>query len=154
MKKKIYIISIICFICDLISKLLMLKLDKTITVIPKFFYLVLVKNTGAAFSSFEGFTLFFIVIAIVVLFYIIKYINKNKLSLLEEISYSLLIGGILGNLFDRIVYNEVIDFLSFNFFGYSFPVFNLADVFICSGAFLMFIYIIREGKHEVSSRNK
>lgn len=154
MKRKIYIISIVCFICDLISKLLVLKLDKTITIVPKFFYIYLVKNTGAAFSSFEGFTLFFIVIAILVLFYIIKYINKNNLSLFEEISYSLLIGGILGNLFDRIVYNEVIDFLSFNFFGYSFPVFNLADIFICSGVFLIFICMIKEGKYEVSSRNK
>ena len=55
----------------------------------------------------------------------------------------MLIGGIIGNLFDRIVYGKVIDFLSFKFGTYSFPVFNLADTFICIGIFLLIVDFLR-----------
>ena len=56
-------------------------------------------------------------------------------------------GGILGNLFDRLFYKEVIDYLSFNFFGYSFPVFNLADIGITVGAVLLIITLLLEEKN-------
>lgn len=154
MKKQIYMVSVICFICDLVSKLLVLKLDKIITVIPNFFYIILVKNTGAAFSSLEGFTYLFIFIGIFALFYIVKYINKISLTLFEKVGYSLLIGGILGNLYDRIVYDGVIDFLSFTLFGYNFPVFNLADVFICIGVFFIFLNLVKGDINENSSGRK
>lgn len=154
MKKQIYIVSVICFICDLVSKLLVLKLDKIITVIPNFFYIILVKNTGAAFSSLEGFTYLLIFIGIFALFYIVKYINKNILTLFEKVGYSLLIGGILGNLYDRVVYDGVIDFLSFTLFGYNFPVFNLADVFICIGVFFIFLNLVKGDINENSSGRK
>ena len=67
---------------------------------------------------------------------------------------SLLIGGIVGNLFDRIFYKEVIDFLSFNIFGYMFPVFNLADTFICIGIFIIIIKLLKGEKNENSSTRK
>ena len=59
------------------------------------------------------------------------------------IGISMLIGGILGNLFDRVFYGKVIDFLSFNIFGFMFPVFNLADTFICVGVGLLIIEFLR-----------
>ena len=154
MKKRIYLVSFICFVIDLVSKLFVLNNDKVITVIPNFFNIVLVKNTGAAFSSFEGFTYVFVLMAVLVLVYLFKYVFSNTLSFLEELSYSLLIGGIVGNLFDRIVYHGVIDFLSFNIFGYDFPVFNMADVFICVGVLLMVINMIRGNENENNSRRR
>ncbi len=154
MKKRIYLVSFICFVIDLVSKLFVLNNDKVITVIPNFFNIVLVKNTGAAFSSFEGFTYVFVLMAVLVLVYLFKYVFSNTLSFLEELSYSLLIGGIVGNLFDRIVYHGVIDFLSFNIFGYDFPVFNMADVFICVGVLLMVINMIRGNGNENNSRRR
>ncbi len=154
MKKRIYLVSFICFVIDLVSKLFVLNNDKVITVIPNFFNIVLVKNTGAAFSSFEGFTYVFVLMAVLVLVYLFKYVFSNTLSFLEELSYSLLIGGIVGNLFDRIVYHGVIDFLSFNIFGYGFPVFNMADVFICVGVLLMIINMIRGNGNENNSRRR
>ncbi len=154
MKKRIYLVSFICFVIDLVSKLFVLNNDKVITVIPNFFNIVLVKNTGAAFSSFEGFTYIFVLMAVLVLVYLFKYVFSNTLSFLEELSYSLLIGGIVGNLFDRIVYHGVIDFLSFNIFGYDFPVFNMADVFICVGVLLMIINMIRGNGNENNSRRR
>lgn len=154
MKKRIYLVSFICFVIDLVSKLFVLNNDKVITVIPNFFNIVLVKNTGAAFSSFEGFTYIFVLMAVLVLVYLFKYVFSNTLSFLEELSYSLLIGGIVGNLFDRIVYHGVIDFLSFSMFGYDFPVFNMADVFICVGVLLMIINMIRGNGNENNSRRR
>ena len=57
-------------------------------------------------------------------------IKNTKLSRLEKFCYGMLIGGILGNLFDRIIYGYVIDYLSFKIINYQAPIFNLADTFI------------------------
>ena len=88
------------------------------------------------------------------LIYIDRNLLKDVKTKLDIISYSLLIGGIVGNLFDRIFYKEVIDFLSFNIFGYMFPVFNLADTFICIGIFIIIIKLLKGEKNENSSTRK
>lgn len=156
MKKKVYVLSLIFFLVDLISKLVILKIENLlpITVIKNFFYLNKVTNEGAAFSSFTGYQIILILIAIGVLIYIYKSVLKDIKTNLGTISISLLIGGILGNLFDRIVYNKVIDFLSFNIFGYMFPIFNIADTFICIGVLLLLIDYIRGEKNETRSNKK
>ena len=156
MKKKVYVLSLIFFLIDLISKLIILKIENIlpITVIKNFFYLNKVTNEGAAFSSFTGYQIVLILIAIVALIYIHKSVLKDIKTNLGAISISLLVGGILGNLFDRIVYNKVIDFLSFNIFGYMFPIFNIADTFICIGVLLLLIDYIRGEKNETRSNKK
>lgn len=144
MKKKVYIISFIIFIIDLLSKILVLGIDKTpITIINNFFYINKIFNTGAAFSLFTGNNFILIIIAIAVLIYIDRKVIEDIKSKISVISISMLIGGIIGNLFDRIVYGKVIDFLSFKFGTYSFPVFNLADTFICIGIFLLIVDFLR-----------
>ena len=80
------------------------------------------------------------------------YMNKDKLNNYKVIYYSLLIGGILGNILDRIIYKGVIDFLDFKIFGYDYPIFNLADSFIVISVILMIIEIIR-GRHGNKSRS-
>mgnify|MGYP002537867599 FL=1 len=156
MKKKVYVLSLIFFLIDLISKVIILKIENIlpITVIKNFFYLNKVTNEGAAFSSFTGYQIILILIAIVALIYIHKSVLKDIKTNLGTISISLLVGGILGNLFDRIVYNKVIDFLSFNIFGYMFPIFNIADTFICIGVLLLLIDYIRGEKNETRSNKK
>ena len=74
--------------------------------------------------------------------------NKEKLSKTENITYGMIIGGIVGNLFDRIVYGSVVDFIDFKLFGYNYPVFNLADTFIVIGIIIMVIINIRKEYHE------
>ena len=112
MKKKVYIISFIIFIIDLLSKILVLGIDKTpITIINNFFYINKIFNTGAAFSLFTGNNFILIIIAIAVLIYIDRKVIDDIKSKISVISISMLIGGIIGNLFDRIVYGKVIDFL-------------------------------------------
>lgn len=156
MKKKVYVLSLIFFSIDLISKLIILKIENIlpITVIKNFFYLNKVTNEGAAFSSFTGYQIILILIAIGVLIYIHKSVLKDIKTNLGTISISLLVGGILGNLFDRIVYNKVIDFLSFNIFGYMFPIFNIADTFICIGVLLLLIDYKINLNSVNSSKNK
>lgn len=156
MKKKIYVVSLIFFLIDLVSKRLIVSLEEKLPfcVLDNFFYLDKVSNDGAAFSMFSGYAFILVLIGIGVLFYIDRYIIKDIKSRLGKFSLAMLIGGIAGNLFDRVLYGEVIDFLSFDIFGYMFPIFNLADTFICVGVFLLIIEFIRGEKNENSSRKK
>ena len=151
MKKKIYLSSLIFIIVDFISKTLILNIKTSpIKVIPNFFYIEKVTNGGAAFSILTGGRIFFIIIGLIVLYYIDKYIIKDISTKLEIFSISMLIGGIVGNLIDRLIYGKVIDFLSFKIFGYNFPIFNLADTFICISVFLLIFSCIRGDKKWLS----
>ncbi len=151
------ILSIILFLIDQISKILvtrLLDIHSSFSVINNFFYLTYTHNTGAAFSILTGKRLLLIIISIIVILTIFYYIRKNKVvDKLEITSFSLIIGGSLGNLFDRLLRGYVIDFLDFRFFGYNFPIFNLADVFIVVGVFLIIIKTSRkEDKNANSNR--
>lgn len=154
--KKITIFSILFFIIDLVVKTIVknsIELYSSIKIIPNFFNLTYVQNTGAAFSILENNRILFIIVALIAIFFIYSYLNKiNCFSKFNIICYSLLIGGIIGNLFDRIVYGYVIDYLSFNIFGYNFPVFNLADSYIVIAVFLILLKEIKEAYGKVSSR--
>lgn len=87
----------------------------------------------------------FILVAIVLFLALYKYIEKSKISSkLEIVSLGLIMGGLVGNLVDRLLYGYVIDFLSFNMFGYSFPVFNIADIGIVSGVIILIVSSFRE----------
>ena len=153
MKRKIFFISAIFFLIDLLTKVFVKSFNHyPITIIDGFFDIDMVMNDGAAFSSFRGYQFILIIIAIFVLFYIVKSIIPDVKTRLGLVSVSLLIGGIVGNLFDRIFYGKVVDFLSFNIFGYMFPVFNFADVFICCGIVLYLIDYLRGEKHGISSK--
>lgn len=149
MKKKPYLIALFFFIIDLISKQVIIhtiSLNTSIQVINNFFYLTYVKNSGAAWSILKDERILLLIISVIVLFLINKYMNKEKLSKLEELSYGLIIGGIFGNLFDRVIYGFVIDFLDFKIFGYNYPIFNLADTFIVIGVILMLIISFRKDR--------
>ena len=111
------IISIILLCIDQISKLLVVNLltkTDSITIIKNFFYLTYINNDGAAFSILVGKRIFLILIAVLVIVMLIRYIKKNNIqNKLELVSISLIIGGSLGNLMDRVVRGYVIDFLDF-----------------------------------------
>ena len=71
----------------------------------------------------------------------------KKLEVIDDIdifTYSLLMGGIVGNLIDRIVYGYVIDYLSFKFGSYYFPIFNFADICIVVSVIIMLLRMIKE----------
>lgn len=141
--KKLTIYSIVLFVIDLVTKILItnfMRVGDQIKIIPNFFSIMYVRNTGAAFSILENSRFFFIIAGILVLIFIYLFLVRNKtLNMYLIICYSMLIGGIIGNLYDRIVYGYVVDFLSFNIFGYYFPVFNIADSFIVISIILLII---------------
>lgn len=156
MKKKVIIYSFIIVIIDLISKLVIdkvLKINETISVIDNFFSITKVFNRGASFSMFIGYRLLFILIGIITIVVLFKYLNKFKINKRNIVAFSLLIGGIIGNLIDRVIYGYVIDFLDFTIFNYDAPIFNIADTCICIGAFLLLYAIIKkEDINEIDSK--
>lgn len=105
------------------------------------FNLVLVHNTGAAFSFLHDAggmqRWLFSIIAIVASVWIISLLRKHASQFLFSLALSLILGGALGNLIDRIAYGYVIDFLHFHLEEHYFPAFNVADSAITCGAFLM-----------------
>lgn len=151
------IISIILLCIDQISKLLVVNLltkTDSITIIKNFFYLTYINNDGAAFNILVGKRIFLILIAVLVIVMLISYIKKNNIqNKLELVSISLIIGGSLGNLMDRVIRGYVIDFLDFKIFNYNFPIFNLADTFIVIGVILLLLKEIRK-ENNLDSRNK
>lgn len=152
--KKIGIISLIVIIIDRILKVLVTNnfvLNVRNKIIDGFFYITNCHNEGAAFSLFSGNVLFLIFITLIVLFLIYRTINKENVNKIGILAYGLLLGGILGNLYDRIFYGYVIDYLDFNILGYNYPIFNFADMCIVIGIILILIF---GGKNGNSSRNK
>ena len=145
--KKIGVVTLITLIIDQITKGLIatnLKITDTISVIPNFFRLTYLQNTGGAFSILTDHVLvllLFTVVFLLVFYYIIK--NKKDWDLLSIITYGSLLGGILGNFIDRIRLGYVVDFLDFNIGNYHYPVFNIADIGITIGIILLIYAIIR-----------
>ena len=98
---------------------------------------------------FSGNRLMLIGTSIAVLIFMIYSIHTMKnLSKIEEILFGILIGGIIGNLFDRIVYSSVIDFIDVIIFGYDFPIFNIADSLIVISTLSLIIMSFRSDKNE------
>lgn len=147
---KITIIALLSLILDQVIKFIITSnmiIADTIHIIKNFFRITYLQNTGGAFSILSGNVMFLVIVSIVLLGLIIFIISKDKnKNLLANITYGMLIGGILGNLIDRIRLGYVVDYLDFNFLSYNFPVFNLADIFIVISAILLIIKYMKEGE--------
>jgi len=138
------VIAGLIVICDQITKYAVfsnIKMGHLIPVINNFFYITHVENYGAAWSMFQGGRYFFIVVTIITTIGIILYIRKSRQSLIN-LSLSFVLGGAVGNLIDRVVKGGVTDFLEFHFGSYIFPVFNVADIFVVVGTFLLAFLIL------------
>ena len=143
-------IAIIVFALDLTSKYLveyfLPNVGDSANFLPGFIGFVVVHNDGAGWNLLSGMPALLIVLtlailALLVTFYALqmkKY--RNKTSKLLSIAFAFIVGGCLGNLYDRIFFGYVRDFLNFEFI--SFPVFNLADTFLTIGVILFVIYFI------------
>lgn len=136
-------LTLVVILLDMVSKYIVSKLlivNESVMIIKNFFNITYVRNTGAAFSIFSGNTFLVMVISFMIIMGIILYISKNKSSnKIEKISYSLILGGAIGNFIDRIIYGYVRDFIEIDIFGWDYPIFNLADVFVVVGVILLVI---------------
>ena len=113
-------------------------------VVPDFFNMVNVTNTGAAFGSFRGNNTFFVVISVVALVVVtVLLVRPRRSDPWRDVSLALLLAGILGNLTDRLLYGHVIDFLLFNLhirYADPWPAFNVADSCISIAVVLFIIH--------------
>jgi signal peptidase II len=156
MRLKLLLISVAVFVLDWLSKQWIVHhiiSGQKITIIPHFFHLSHVYNNGAAFSLFSdtpspekvrwmliGFSIIAIAIVLAVFW------RAGRRVSLTSIALALVLGGAIGNLYDRLAYRYVIDFLAFNIFGYHYPDFNVADSCIVIGACLLLIEVFRTPK--------
>jgi len=147
----IYLVSIIIFALDLLTKGLAISClapHSPVYVLPIFNW-YLTYNAGISFSmltadSEEGITLL-IGMALAICLGIIYMIRQEK-DKLARFALAMILGGAFGNVWDRIRYGAVIDFLDFHWQEYHFPAFNLADSAICLGAGLLLLDIWRKRK--------
>lgn len=131
-----FLFAVVVFVIDIASKFWIINhffLYESVNLLP-FFSITYVHNIGAAFSIFEGQRWILAAVAFVVSVVIIYMLYRNnRQQKLENISLALILGGALGNLFDRLYHGFVVDFLDVNFGDWHYPTFNIADCAICLG---------------------
>ena len=149
-------IALACLGLDQLTKFIAISnLEEmhSVPVIKEFFSWTLCYNTGGAWSIFSDSTWLLVIVSILALGLLIYTIYRSK-NILYNISASIFMGGLLGNLIDRIAQSKVTDFIDFLIFGYDFPVFNLADIFICVSAVFIIIAIFKEEKENEQQSSK
>jgi signal peptidase II len=148
--RRIGLIALAVIILDQLTKFIIVEFlpDSSIekTIIPGFFKLVHWQNTGAAWSLFRGSNAVLTIVALVALVILIYYLGRHHFdarTLIEQIAFGLICGGIVGNLIDRIRIKSVTDFLYFYLGDWSFPAFNVADSAICTGVGLVVLLALK-----------
>jgi signal peptidase II len=162
--KYVLFLSLPLYAIDRLTKYLVLRYispdDPPPPIVPGFFHLVNITNTGAAFGSFKNNNAFFIAISCVALLFALTLLLKppglGKSASLwwshdpwRDVSLALLLAGVLGNLTDRLLYGHVIDFLLFDLhlpFAHPWPAFNVADSCICIAVVFFIIHSFRQDK--------
>lgn len=152
-----YAIAILMVAFDQVTKWLVLKnmeLGESIPIIEDFLYFTSHRNRGAAWGILEGQMWFFYIITVIVIIGIIIYMQKSKNEgALFKWALALMLGGAIGNFIDRVVRQEVVDFIHTFPFGYNFPIFNIADSSLVIGVGLLIIHMFREEKKEKEKVN-
>jgi signal peptidase II len=142
----------IILVFDQLTKVIvdrLMPLHYSIPIIDSVFSLTYVRNTGAAFGIFAGsheafrlpFLILVSVLALGFVFAMLRRLPEQQTGLITALAF--IVGGALGNLVDRVLYGEVIDFLDFYWSHYHWPAFNLADSFITVGVLITLYYLIK-----------
>ena len=118
-------------------------------VIQGFFNIVNVRNFGGAFSIFQHQKLLFISMGALVPIFLLIFLREKLSELKYLITSTMIIGGAIGNLIDRLLFGYVIDFLQFG----TFPVFNIADSFITTGVILLAYFMMKEDSEKKQETN-
>ncbi|WP_440682684.1 signal peptidase II [Cysteiniphilum halobium] len=148
------ILSIIVIIIDLGTKYLAsqtLIYGQPVEILP-FFNLTLLHNYGAAFSFLSNAKttwqlILLSAIALIVIIVILVWLARlSKTKNLTACALSLILGGALGNVYDRMIHGYVVDFLDFHINNYHWPAFNIADSAICIGAVILILMSFKSKK--------
>ncbi len=144
-------VTLLSFLVDRLSKAWAVKVltGGSIPVIPGLFDLRYAENRGAAFSLFSSSPepvrkLFLLLIPVVIALFVGYYGLFKVKDRFGSIALGFITGGALGNIYDRLFYGKVVDFLDLHFKGYHYPTFNLADLFVFLGVFLLIYRSFRE----------
>ena len=139
----VIIVALIAIAADLYTKALAVSklAGGSVPVIKDVLHFTYVENTGAAFGMFKNGSVFLIITTVVILAAVVVYLFVKKPSAAAvKISAGLIIGGALGNLYDRIFRGFVVDFIDFKIINY--PVFNIADCCVVCGAIIFAVWVI------------
>jgi len=147
---------------DQATKLLIhrsMRLYQSVPIIDGFFNLTYVRNTGAAFGIFAGsaevfrrpFLIAVSIVAIGVIVMMVRRLSAENIGLATALSF--ILGGAIGNLIDRVLHGEVIDFLDCYWGNYHWPAFNIADSFITVGVTITLIILLRSGETDPFAAN-
>lgn len=137
-----YAVATVVFVADQLSKRWIIsnfKENETLELIPGVFNFHRTYNTGAAFSLFKEHPTALTLLAMVV--FCLMVVFRDHLftrARLDQWAFGCIAGGVIGNITDRLQYGHVIDFLNW-YWGYDWPIFNIADSFICIGVGLYFL---------------
>ena len=142
MKKARYVLIAGILLVDQLVKYVVrshMYVGETIPVIQNVFHLTYVRNTGAAFNLFEGMSLFLQIVTLIALIFAVWFMEKHlQRHWTLPLSMIMIISGGAGNLLDRVMLGYVTDLFEFKLIH--FPVFNVADIAICTGCFILVLY--------------
>jgi signal peptidase II len=131
-----------------------MDIGESIALIDGFLNLTSHRNTGAAWGMFQGQMMFFYVVTVAVVAMLIYIYKKEaKDNLLLQLALTFLLAGAVGNFIDRILFQEVVDFVDVLIFGYDFPIFNVADSALTVGVVLMLIEFFFMGRGDENEQN-
>lgn len=144
------IVGIIVLAIDQLTKFLVatqMSLGESIPVIGEYLKITSHRNSGAAWGMFEGRMLFFYIITVAVLVFLIYfYKTEAKNNLLMQVGITFLMAGALGNFIDRLLFQEVVDFVDVLIINYDFPIFNVADSALTVGVIILLIEVFITGR--------
>ncbi|WP_017548465.1 signal peptidase II [Salinicoccus carnicancri] len=127
---------------------------ESIPVLGKYLAITSHRNSGAAWGMLQGQMIFFYIITVVVLAILVYvYIREAKDNLLLQTAIVMLAAGSFGNFIDRILFQEVVDFVDVLLIFYDFPIFNVADSALTVGVVLMIVEFFFMGKGEKDAGN-
>lgn len=150
---KYLLLTVLLYVMDQLTKWWALHNvlpDEPRIIVPEFFALVFVTNTGAAFGSFKNNNLFFIALSGAALVFVLTLLlRRHERDSMRDLSLALLLAGVIGNLTDRLLHGHVIDFLLFDLhvpFAHPWPAFNIADACICVAVICFIIHSFGQGR--------
>ena len=131
-------VAAVVLICDIVTKLLVInyfKLHESVSVIEGILNWTYIRNPGAAWGMFAGYTWLLLAVSFCVFGLIIRFYRYLTEGFSERfVAMALVISGIIGNSIDRLWHGEVIDFIDVHYYNvWHYPVFNVADIAICTG---------------------
>jgi len=147
---RILLVALLTLALDQLTKWVVIQKlpfnGEPVAVVDGFFELVHLGNTGAAWSLFSGQNFWLALFSLAALIFL--WVSRRQFGAekaLGQVALGLILGGVVGNLIDRVVHHHVVDFLQF-YIPFRFPAFNVADSGICTGVGLMFLQSFRKPK--------